>query len=192
MKDDQSKKDVQIKLDRKMFVRTVRSMAVALLLTMSTIALINYWHCDGFEKSIFVSAWPPNLILIDSEQFNSLPPGMGSKLTQITSSIGAIWFLWFLWNILQDARSESYVYITGLMKVSFFALMVCIFDIFFAFKITNGESIFTLNVRIGYFHIYVKSVLLIIFFYLFLRIFIERVILYVKTNMFNSNVRGRS
>jgi hypothetical protein len=171
MKDDQSKKDVQIKLDRKMFVRTVRSMAVALLLTMSTIALINYWHCDGFEKSIFVSAWPPNLILIDSEQFNSLPPGMGSKLTQITSSI---------------------VYITGLMKVSFFALMVCIFDIFFAFKITNGESIFTLNVRIGYFHIYVKSVLLIIFFYLFLRIFIERVILYVKTNMFNSNVRGRS
>lgn len=170
----------QLALDRQMFLRTVRSMAVALCATVLAFPLSQLTIVDTLFPSSLMALWPPNLLLKSDPSFALLPADIGIDLLQLTSITSGIWLCWVLWNLFYDIKSTSKIYIDGLFKVSLFGILVCLLDALIAYRITDGNSLFTLNVKLGYGSIFTKAIVLIFATYLFVRIFAERIILYIK------------
>lgn len=177
---DTSPISLQLVLDREMFVRTLKSMAIAICANAAAVALLSRPEISQQFGQGAIILWPPNLLLKADPTFAMLPAEVGTRLLQITSVTSAIWLVWLLWNLAYDLKSKSVVFISGLAKVAFVGVLICLFDALIAFRITNGNSIFTLNVKLGYTSIYIKSTALVAISYVFLRILSERIVLYIK------------
>ena len=178
---EMSPSEQQLEIDRKTFFRTANSIGVAAIATVLIILFSNFYVFGDLLDNPLITIWPPNLILTRTPSFALLPAEVGSRLLQITSTTGAVWLLWLSWNLFYDIKSKSVVFISGLFKVSLAGTLISLLISFFAFKISDGESLFTLNVLFGYQFIYIKAAFFIFGFYFFLRILLERVILYIKS-----------